>query len=118
MTDKNNTKTVWYDVKEKEMYIGYSSYNLNYVREWLKENFEIVEPEIDTLLKRQKAEIEALKELDKRLLKTARLERAEAYKEFAQKAAIELTNAYSSEYARWIDDTLNNLLEELVGDDK
>lgn len=70
------------------------------------------------LIKRQKAENEALKELDKRLLKTARLERAEAYKEFAQKAAIELTNAYSSEYARWIDNTLNNLLEELVGDNK
>lgn len=74
--------------------------------------------EILALIKRQKAENEALKELDKRLLKTARLERAEAYKEFAEKAAIELTNAYSSEYAHWIDNTLNNLLEELVGDDK
>lgn len=42
----------------------------------------------------------------------------EAYKEFAEKAAIELTNAYSSEYAHWIDDTLNNLLEELVGEGK
>lgn len=42
----------------------------------------------------------------------------EAYKEFAKKAAIELTNAYSPEYAHWIDDTLNNLLEELVGDNK
>ena len=67
--------------------------------------------EIPALIKRQKAENEALKELDKRLLKTARLERAEAYKEFAEKAAIELTNAYSSEYAHWIDDTLNNLLD-------
>lgn len=91
MTDKNNTKTVrvkdkikaiyphivvggkidkpcfsihWYDVKKKEMYIGYSSYNLNYVREWLKENFEIVEPEIDNLLKRQKTEIERLKSMN------------------------------------------------------
>lgn len=44
--------------------------------------------------------------------------KAEAYKEFAQKAAIELTNAYSSEYAHWIDDTLNNLLEKLIGDNK
>lgn len=91
MTDKNNTKTVrvkekikaihphivvggkidkpcfsihWYDVKKKEMYIGYSSYNLNYVREWLKENFEIVEPEIDSLIKRQKTEIERLQSMN------------------------------------------------------
>lgn len=184
MTDKNNTKTVrvkekikaiyphivvggkidkpcfsihWYDVKKKEMYIGYSSYNLNYVREWLKENFEIVEPEIDNLINRQKAEIERLGKrisgqkhaLFKQQAYTAELQNeivklkdynenllaantilsnevleskakaeAEAYKEFAQKAAIELTNAYSSEYARWIDDTLNNLLEKLIGDNK
>lgn len=42
----------------------------------------------------------------------------EAYKEFAEKAAIALANAYSPEYAHWIDDTLNNLLEELVGENK
>lgn len=79
---------------------------------------ENLQQQVFDLIKRQKAENEALKELNKQLLKTARLERAEAYKEFAEKAAIELTNAYSSEYAHWIDDTLNNLLEELVGDDK
>ena len=44
--------------------------------------------------------------------------KSEAYKEFAEKAAIELTNAYTPEYAHWIDDTLNNLLEELVGENK
>ena len=42
----------------------------------------------------------------------------EAYKEFAEKAAISLANAYTPEYARWIDETLNNLLKELVGDQK
>ena len=44
--------------------------------------------------------------------------KAKAYKEFAEKAAIELANAYSSEYAHWIDVTLNNLLEELVGENE
>lgn len=42
----------------------------------------------------------------------------EAYKEFAEKAAIALANAYSTEYAHWIDDVLNNLLKELVGEQK
>lgn len=89
------------------------------------------------LLKRQKKELEAIKdekalvfklseeqinETKEDLLKSVeyneRKIKAKAYKEFAEKAAIELTNAYSSEYAHWIDDTLNNLLEELVGDDK
>ena len=44
--------------------------------------------------------------------------KSEAYKEFAEKAAIALANAYSPEYAHWIDDTLNNLLKELVGENK
>lgn len=29
-----------------------------------------------------------------------------------------LANAYTPEYAHWIDDTLNNLLKELVGENK
>lgn len=71
------------------------------------------------LINRQKAEIEKLKgsTIVSNIMENQRIKR-EAYKEFAEKAAIELTNAYSSEYAHWIDDTLNNLLEELVGDDK
>lgn len=44
--------------------------------------------------------------------------KSEAYKEFAEKAAIALANAYTPEYAHWIDDTLNNLLKELVGENK
>lgn len=89
------------------------------------------------LIKRQNKEPEAIKdekamvfklseeqinEIKEDVLKSVKYNereiKAEAYKEFAKKAAIELTNAYSSEYAHWIDDTLNNLLEELVGDDK
>lgn len=105
---------------------------------------ENLQQQVLDLLKRQKKELEAIK--DKKvlvfklseeqineikeqiketkggLLKSVeyneRKIKAEAYKEFAQKAAIELTNAYSSEYAHWIDDTLNNLLEKLIGDDK
>lgn len=44
--------------------------------------------------------------------------KSEAYKEFAEKAAIALANAYTPEYAHWIDVTLNNLLKELVGENK
>lgn len=51
-------------------------------------------------------------------LKVIKQVKSEAYKEFAEKAAIALANAYSPEYAHWIDDTLNNLLKELVGDQK
>lgn len=71
------------------------------------------------LINRQKAEIEKLKgsTIVSNIMGSQRIKR-EAYKEFLEKAAIELTNAYSSEYAHWIDDTLNNLLEELVGEGK
>lgn len=71
------------------------------------------------LINRQKAEIEKLKgsTIVSNIMESQRIKR-KAYKEFAEKAAIELTNAYSSKYAHWIDDTLNNLLEELVGDNK
>lgn len=192
MTDKNNTKTVrvkdkikaiyphivvggkidkpcfsihWYDVMKKEMYIGYSSYNLNYVREWLKENFEIVEPEIDNLLKRQKTEIERLKSMNQAKLDCihdlqkeneilsrnadtafqdglnerrdlfASEIKAEAYKEFAEKAKENFQNLeYSADTDRktvkveemkeqinWVlhsvaAETLDNILEELVGE--
>lgn len=69
------------------------------------------------LINRQKTEIEKLKgsTIVSNIMESQRIKR-EAYKEFLEKAAIELTNAYSSEYAHWIDDTLNNLLEELVGE--
>lgn len=40
----------------------------------------------------------------------------EAYKQFAGKAAIALANAYSPEYAHWIDNVLDNLLKELIGE--
>lgn len=32
----------YYDISDSEWHIGYSSYNLNYVFEWLEERFEIV----------------------------------------------------------------------------
>lgn len=50
----------WYDVEEGRMIEGYSSFSLKYVREWLEECFEVVEDDIEPLINRQKAEIEAL----------------------------------------------------------
>lgn len=43
--------------------------------------------------------------------------KAEAYKEFAENAVIRLTDNYHSEYAHWIDDTIDNLLKEMVGEE-
>lgn len=43
--------------------------------------------------------------------------KAEAYKEFAENAVIRLTDNYNSEYAHWIDDTIDNLLKEMSDDD-
>lgn len=42
--------------------------------------------------------------------------KAEAIKEFAQKAVINLAENYSNEYCHWIDDTIDNLVREMVGD--
>ena len=50
----------WYDVDENMMHSGFTSYNLKFVRKWLEEEFEVVEADIDNLIKRQKAEIERL----------------------------------------------------------
>ena len=75
------------------------------------------------LINRQKAEIEELKgsTIVSNIMESQRIKReakAEAYKEFAEKAAIALANAYSPEYAHWIDEVLDNLLKELVGENK
>ncbi len=86
------------------------------------------------LINRQKAEIERLQELlngwkteaykvadEKDKLYCEAVERvkttkAEAIKEFAQKAVINLAENYSNEYCHWIDDTIDNLVREMVGD--
>lgn len=80
---------------------------------------ENIQQQVLDLIKRQRAEIEKLKgsTIVSNIMGSQRIKR-EAYKEFLEKAAIELTNAYSSDYAHWIDDTLNNLLEKSIGDNK
>ena len=55
---------------------------------------------------------------EKRLLQKIQQAKIEAYKEFAEKAAAALANAYTLEYAHWIDDTLDVLLKEMVGEDE
>ena len=42
----------WYDLKQKTMICGFSSYKLNLVRKWLQEEFEVVDYDIDNLIKR------------------------------------------------------------------
>lgn len=58
--DKPYYNIDWYDIEKNTMYRGFSSYNLELVYKWLEEEFEVVEADIDDLINRQKAEIEAL----------------------------------------------------------
>ena len=79
---------------------------------------ENLQQQVLDLIKRQKADNEALKELDKRLLKTARSERAEAYKEFAEIIKDKwFDNRYDSPDVDF-DDFIDDALKELVGDNK
>lgn len=41
--DKPYFEIKYYDITDRNYHIGYGSYNLNYVFDWLKECFEIVE---------------------------------------------------------------------------
>lgn len=63
----------WYDIEKKTMYCGFSSYNLEFVRKWLREEFEIVENDIDDLINRQKADIEKIDIAFNNLIEVARL---------------------------------------------
>ena len=58
--DKPYYNIDWYDIEKQTMYRGYSSYNLQFVRKWLEEEFEVVEEDIDNLINRQQAKIERL----------------------------------------------------------
>ena len=48
----------WYDIEQKTMICGFSSYKLELVRKWLEEEFEVVERDIDGLLKRQQEQLD------------------------------------------------------------
>lgn len=51
----------WYDIEQKTMICGFGSYKLELVRKWLEEEFEVVERDIDNLIKSQETEIEKLR---------------------------------------------------------
>ena len=129
----------WYDIEAQTMHTGYSSYNLKNVQEWLKEHFEVVEYDIENLIKRLQAENkknENIIRLASKTIETANAEierlkaevewlhfdytykivkaraKAEAYKECIEKVK-DLRRNYTG-YA--FDKKLDNLLKELVGD--
>ena len=56
--------------------------------------------------------------LSNEILEAKAKAKAEAYKEFARRAAIALTAAYRPDYAFWILITLDNLLKEMVGEEE
>lgn len=73
------------------------------------------------LINRQKAEIERMKgsTIVSNIMESQRIKREvkiEAYKKFSKNAVIRLTDNYHSEYARWIDDTIDDLLKEMTGE--
>lgn len=76
----------WYDIEQKTMICGFGSYKLELVRKWLEEEFEVVERDIDNLIKSQETEIKELKKEKYRLQKA--LNQAEDYLDIA-KAEIE-----------------------------
>ncbi|MCM1269957.1 MAG: hypothetical protein NC247_04935 [Ruminococcus flavefaciens] len=45
-TDKPCYSIQYYDLADNTWHIGYSSYNLDYVREWLAEYFEPIEADV------------------------------------------------------------------------
>lgn len=126
------------DIQTDALFLEGTINDLKYSTEWEKWlNSEVEEKAASELIRKQQAEIEELtteiESLQKQMewltgynqnLMSANttlsgeifIAKSEAYKEFAEKAAIALANAYTPEYAYWIDDTLNNLLKELVGE--
>lgn len=85
--DKPYYSIQWYDINEKTMVDGYGSYELKYVRQWLQDNFEIVDRDIDIFINRQNAEIERLEKqsnvLAKRFYKEGIQDLAQKLKEKA-----------------------------------
>jgi NADH pyrophosphatase NudC (nudix superfamily) len=51
IVNKNNIEPcysiMYYDTTDKNWHIGFSSYNLSFVRKWLKEEFEVVDVEFE-----------------------------------------------------------------------
>ena len=86
----------WYDIEAQTMHTGYSSYNLKNVQEWLKEHFEVVEYDIENLINRLQAENERLKKENENFADIGKMYseiKAEAYKEFAEKAVEQVEKA-------------------------
>jgi hypothetical protein len=118
----------WYDIEQKTMICGFSSYKLELVRKWLEEEFEVVERDIDGLLDRQQAEIERLKEeLEIRNQKRASIfeisnayerGRTKAIKEFAErlKGKFAIFQYVSVVFYSKVISIIDNLVKELEGD--
>lgn len=85
--DKPYYSIHWYDIEKKTMICGYSSYNLEFVRKWLQEEFEVIESDIDNLINQQEADIERLQE-EVRNKDSAMLEIFEIKRFFEQIASV------------------------------
>lgn len=73
----------WYDVEKGEMIHGYSSFSLPIVYRWMKEDFEIIEEDIDHFIRTKNDEIKALLHSVKSLSGQLSSVRSESVKEFA-----------------------------------
>lgn len=88
----------WYDVEKGEMIHGYSSFSLPIVFKWLKEDFEVIDNDIDHFINTKKEEIkrheanlkEAFEEIE--ALKQENLHnKVESVKEFVDLLSEDLT---------------------------
>ena len=115
----------WYDIEKETTTIGFSSYSLPFVFKWMKEEFEVIDEDIDNLINRQKAEIERLNSpYEMQVEASKKLEnsiKAEAVKEFAErfkeKAWVDKT-LLGFPYYQITFRTFNNLVKEMVGESK
>lgn len=113
----------WYDIEKQTMYRGFSSYKLPLVYEWLQEEFEEVEADIDDLINRPKAEIERLE----RHTEMYHEVKAEAVKECIEKIQSRSGKSVMTDHGiqvagsatYWISEvTLYEIEKEMVGDTK
>ncbi len=136
----------WYDIEQKTMICGFGSYNLEFVRKWLQEEFEIVESDIDNLINRQQkqldnyshnvrnmakdfneqqkiicrhqAEIERQRADKIRLIEHFEEREKEVVKEFAEQVKMAFYYEFDELIPSIMADKIDELVKEMVGEGK
>jgi hypothetical protein len=106
----------WYDIEKKTMIDGFGSYDLEFVKKWLQEEFEVIDPDIENLIDRLQAENERLNEYiircksgEEHWVKCLLERPNEAIKEFAERLKRELP--------KWLHPYIDRTEKEMAGDE-